>query len=137
VVALIMRFLIDQNVPMSVGAFLAARGHEVLYSREVVGRMSPDQLIAFAAETRGLIVVTHDRDFRRYREMLAGGFQRRFEQGAGRISLSVRENRAVARLSEEIETIEFQYERTQREGRRLLLEITETTINFVSHGRRN
>jgi hypothetical protein len=137
VIRLIMRFLIDQNVPASVGAFLADRGHQVLYSRDVLSSMSPDQLVLFTAETQGLIVVTHDKDFKRYRELLAGGFQRRFERGAGRISLSVRETRALQRIMEEIDTIEFFYDRCQREGGRLIVEVTETSINYATHTRRH
>jgi hypothetical protein len=132
-----MRFVVDQNIPASVGAFLTERGHEVLYLRDVLSSMSPDQLVAFTAETQGLIVLTHDKDFKRYRDLLAGGFQRRFEQGAGRISLSVRETRAVQRMIEEIDTIEYLYERCQREGTRLIMQITETNFSFTTHSRRH
>jgi predicted nuclease of predicted toxin-antitoxin system len=109
VLTIIIRFLIDENVDDLVGRYLSERGHEVLYARTSLGSMSPDQLIAFTAETRGLVVVTHDKDFRRFSQLLPVGFQRRFARVAGRISLNVKEPRAVQRIREEIEAIEFHY----------------------------
>lgn len=132
----VIRFLIDQNVARSVGEFLGRYGHEVLYSRDVLSTMSPDQLIAFTAETRGLVVVTHDKDFKRYRELLAGGFRQRFEQGAGRISLTMRESLALKRITEEIDAIEFNYVRALRGNTRLIMQITSTTYSVTSHASR-
>ncbi|MEA2584902.1 MAG: hypothetical protein QOF33_2987 [Thermomicrobiales bacterium] len=133
--AVVIRFLIDENVDDLVGRYLADRGHEVHYARSSLGSMSPDQLIAFTAETRGLVVVTHDKDFRRFSQLPPVGFQRKFARGAGRISLSVKEPRAVQRVREEIEAIEFHYAQALRRGQRLLVVIGDTGIQVTSNPR--
>lgn len=130
-----MRLLIDQNVADSVGQFFAARGHEVFYTRDVLSSMSPDQLLAFTAETQGLIVVTHDKDFKRYKNLLAVGFRKQFERGAGRISIQTREPIAVRRISEEIEMIEIIYTRMQQAGKRMLISITPTSLSYIGSSR--
>jgi predicted nuclease of predicted toxin-antitoxin system len=68
-----MRLLIDQNVPDSVARFLEERCHQVLLVRETLGRASPDQLIAVTAALQGVVVVTFDKDFRRFQRLLPDG----------------------------------------------------------------
>jgi hypothetical protein len=123
-----MRFLIDQNVPDSVAKYLAERGHEVQLVRETLGRAAPDQLIAHVAAFQGIIVVTFDKDFRRFRQLLPEGTRGAFASGAGFISLAMKETRAVARLRDEIETIELYATRAEREGKHVRIRLTETTI---------
>ncbi len=68
-----MRLLIDQNVPQAVSDVFIRRGHDVKFSRDVLQQNSPDPLIAIAASLNGLIVVTHDADFKRYRDLFPTG----------------------------------------------------------------
>ena len=89
-----MRFLIDENVADGVGEWLHARGYEVFFARNLVARGSPDELLAFLVELNGLIIVTHDKDFRQLRRTLPQGHLKRVTNGAGRISLLVPEARA-------------------------------------------
>lgn len=131
-----MRLLIDQNVPDSVAQFLAERGHDVLLVRETLGRSSPDQLIAFTAAMQGIIVVTIDKDFRRFRQLLPEGGRAAFAAGAGFIQLAVKESRDVARLRDEIETIELYAARAEREGKHVRIRLTETTIQLGLSGGR-
>ena len=131
-----MHLLIDQNTADSVGDFFAERGHRVWLVRQFLGRMSPDQLIAFTAEDQGLIAVTHDKDFRRFSQLLPVGSRNEFTAGAGRISLALKEPRAIPRLQEEIEIIEAYFDRAQREGKRLFVRITETNVSFQLSGGR-
>lgn len=111
-----MRLLIDQNVPDSVARFLAERGHDVLLVRETLGRSSPDQLIALTAAFEGIIVVTFDKDFRRFQRLLPEVQRTAFASGAGFIHLAMKESRGVHRLRDEIETIELYAARAERDG---------------------
>lgn len=131
-----MRLLVDQNVPDSVAKFFRVRGHEVLLVREVLGRSAPDQLIAAMAELQGVIVVTFDRDFSRFRTLLPEGQRSGFVAGAGFLHLAMREPRGVARLTEEIETIESYASRAARHGKVVRIRLTETTIQLAVSGGR-
>lgn len=122
-----MRFLLDENVAGEVGEWLSGRGYEVLYSRDVTGVSAPDEILAFLIEMNGLIIVTHDNDFKQLRRQLPPGHVRRVTNGAGRICLSVRENRAKARLEEIWDVIEFNYERQARLGERFIIRVSQST----------
>jgi hypothetical protein len=131
-----MRLLIDQNVPDSVARYFAERGHEVLLVRETLGRASPDQLIAVTAALQGIIVVTFDKDFRRFQQLLPTGQRSAFAAGAGFIHLAMKETRGVAPLRDEIETIELYAARAEREGKHVRIRLTETTIQLGLAGGR-
>jgi predicted nuclease of predicted toxin-antitoxin system len=70
-----MRLLFDQGVPQAAADLFIARGHEVIYSRDVLQQDSPDQLIAYTAATEGWIVVANDKDYRRFNALLPQGFR--------------------------------------------------------------
>lgn len=96
-----MRFLLDQNVQDAVRIFLVERGYEALTVRDTTGAGAPDSLIAFVANSQGLVLITHDQHVRRFSRLLSGEQRRQFEMGAGHIGLKVRENRSVERLQAE------------------------------------
>src|SRR5262245_57352386 len=103
-----MRLLLDEDVDVRrVGEFFRSRGHEVILVTSSLGSMSPDRLIAFTAGVEGLVVVSHDKHFRNFNEMLPEGIRRQYRSGTGRIWLRVRESRAVPRLEEVIDLIEL------------------------------
>jgi hypothetical protein len=131
-----MRLLIDQNVPDSVAQFFRERGHEVSLVRETLGRAAPDQLIAVTAELQGVIVVSFDKDFRRFQKLVPEGHRKGFVAGAGLIHLAVKETRGVARLRDEIAMIEFYAARAAREGKLVRIRLTETTIQLAMAGGR-
>lgn len=131
-----MRRLVDQNVPDAVAVFFRARGHDVRLVRELLGRAAPDQLIAVTAELQGVIVVTFDKDFSRFRKLLPEGQRSGFVAGAGVLHLAMREPRGVARLTEEIEIIEMYVARAAREGKVVRIRLTETTIQLAMSGGR-
>jgi len=58
-----MRFLIDENFPRSASAVLTEAGHEVLFVDDVCDFGADDELVFAAAQERGAIVLTSDRDF--------------------------------------------------------------------------
>lgn len=122
-------FLFDENVADPVGTVLTERGHEVVLVRDNLGRKSPDQLLAVAADRHGLIIVTHDKDLRRFSRLLPEGSRRRFRAGAGAILLACPEPDAARRIGEMFDVIEFHHERARRAGGRLYMRITKTGFN--------
>ena len=58
-----MTFLIDQQLPASLGDWFAARGHDAVHVRTLGMRDAPDSAIWRYALQNGLIVVTKDEDF--------------------------------------------------------------------------
>lgn len=58
-----MRFLVDENVPSSIGHFLRQTGHDTLIIRESHLRGSSDAALWELAVLEQRVVVTHDRDF--------------------------------------------------------------------------
>lgn len=132
-----MRLLIDQNVPDSVAQFFRERGHDVQLVRETLGRAAPDQLIAITAELQGVIIVTFDKDFGRFKKLLPEGQRQGFVSGAGVIHLAMRETRGVARLRDEIEMIEIYVDRATRAGRLVRIRLTDTTMQLGMAGGRS
>ena len=114
-------------------AILVELGYEVLRVRDTTGADSPDPLIAFVASSEGLVLITHDKDFRRFSRLLSGQQRRWFEAGAGHIVLRVRENRSVERLKAERKRVLFLYEDAQASGIRFQLGINETSIRLVTN----
>ena len=58
------RFLTDENVSSRVADLISGFGHDVFESRLVVFPGAADRVVAAAAHLEGLIIVSHDRDFR-------------------------------------------------------------------------
>lgn len=129
-----MRLLIDQNVPDAVARCLRQRGHEVMLVRELLGRSSPDQLIAITADFEGIIVVTMDKDFTRFRTLIPEGSLGRFKAGSGAIRIATDEAIAAARLENQMDIIEFYFDRATRQGKRMHIRVTTTTIQLGDSG---
>ena len=127
-----IRFLIDENVTLDTARVLERRGHEVIYSRDVLAAAAPDQLIAILGKYESLVIVTHDRDFKRYRKLLPEHERSRFTEGAGRLQLEVDYSRAAARLEEEIDVVEFFHLRALRERRPFLLSIQRAGVKVIN-----
>src|SRR5215217_7108686 len=96
-----IRFLLDQNVGNSIADFLRGCGHQVMLSRELFSPKAPDQLLMVTADIEGLVVVSYDKDFGNLASLFPPGYRGRFERGAGRLQLRVRESQAVHRLRAE------------------------------------
>ena len=127
-----IRFLIDENVTADAARVLEQRGHEVVFSRNVLATAAPDQLLAILGKYESLVIVTHDRDFKRYRKLLPEHERSRFSEGAGRLQLEVDYSRAAARIEEEIDVIEYFHQRARRERRPFLMSIQKTGIKVVN-----
>ena len=121
-----MRLLIDENVPDSVARFFEARGHEVLYVRDLFPAGTPDPVIATMGDRVSAIVVTWDRDFDRLvRRMIPSGSREKFRR-LGRITFSCNEVNGVKRLEQWIDHIELHYSKAQQSSDvRMMVQIQE------------
>lgn len=127
-----MRCLIDENVRTDVALILESRGHEVIYSRDVLATSAPDQLLAVLGKYENLVVVTHDKHFRKYRALLPEHERSRFSQGAGRLSIEVAYEKSPQRVAEEIENIEYFYIQALRNRRQFLMSIMDVNIRVTT-----
>ena len=129
-----MQLLTDQNVPEDVVKVFRAHGHHVLLSREVFRQDSPDPLIALGGALEGLIIVTHDKDFKRLSKLLPQGF-RGLDGGKhyGRIQLACDELIAAARVDEMMTIIEAHYGTAARLRKRLMLQISQTGLISIDN----
>lgn len=60
-----LRVLLDAGVPDSVGRAFAARGHVVIYYREVLSEREPDEVVCATALTNSAILIAVDGDMKR------------------------------------------------------------------------
>ena len=58
-----MRFLLDENFPCSIAAFLRDCGHEAVPFEEACPRGADDESVFLAAQRLGAVLLTSDRDF--------------------------------------------------------------------------
>lgn len=130
-----MRFLIDQNVDDVVEEHLSRAGFQCFKVREIAAANAPDQLIAFVAETEGLVIITHDRDYRVLSRLIPAGFRHKVREGAGVVHLTVKESQALNRLLECIAYIEFAYEDCKKRRIRMHLRITNSGITLTDNVR--
>lgn len=128
-----IRFLFDENVRSDVIQLFRQRGHEIILSREVTGVSAPDQLIAVFGKYESLVIVSHDNDFRKYRQLLPQHERRRFFEGAGRLLLDVPYERSAQRAEEELEAIEFHYWQAQKRKISFLMTISKGTVRVQSY----
>jgi hypothetical protein len=127
-----MRLLIDENVAQAVADTFTRAGHDVLLARDVLAVSAPDQLVAISAAIAGRIIVTHDKDFKRFANLLPPGFQTPGKM-YGRIHLSLREDLAAGRVDELMLLIESTYTYVTANRRRLQLRITETRFDLIDN----
>lgn len=126
-----MLLLIDENVPDSVARFLAARGHDVRYVRDLFPRGTPDPVIATLGDQLSALVVTWDRDFEALIRKIPDGNKKRFKN-LGRISFKCREPRGRELIEEWIETIEFHHAQClKREKRRLIMVVYDNGLKLL------
>lgn len=58
-----MKFVVDQQLPPTLAAWLRSKGHEAIHVREIGLRSAPDREIWRYAEAHSCVVVTKDEDF--------------------------------------------------------------------------
>ena len=117
-----MRLLLDENVQQSIADFLRSRGHEIHLVREALAPGTSDSDLSRVGDQLGLIVVTWDRDLKRLAKRAPRGERQKYRR-LGRISLRCNQARALSRVQQVIESIEFEYEQTQKHSdQRLFIE---------------
>ncbi len=126
-------FLFDENVRSDVVDIFEKRGHTVLHSRDMTFVSAPDQLIAIFGKYESLVIVSHDKDFKKYRQLLPQHERRRFSEGAGRLHLDVPYARSVQRVNDEFEAIEFHYQQARKRGRPFLMTVAKATIKVETY----
>lgn len=116
-----MRFMLDENVPNSASRLLSGRGYEVQYIRDLIPEGSVDPLVAFVAEDKAAVLVSHDGDFQRIAPRIPDGQKRRFKY-LSRIWLRCNEYQSAQRLEKAMSFIEGEFEIAQEspDGRMLL-----------------
>jgi hypothetical protein len=136
-----MRLLVDEDVRDDIAGFLRGRGHEILLARELVASEEDPVVAKLAHEREAVIVTFNHRDFRnliarrpRDADKPASWVQnqQRFPR-AGRISFNrCLQVRALRRLRQVIELIEYEHKRLQakRGDRRLIVEIEEECLRI-------
>jgi len=102
-----LRFLIDHNVPDSVGTALDELGHDVVRLRNVMAVNTSDPVVARAAIEDKRILVGWDRNFNQQRFMSP-----RFE-GLGRLAMSGPEMEEARRIHQTNDLIVFAVQRVQ------------------------
>ena len=119
-----MQFLLDHNVIGSVRGFLAERGHDAEWSRNLVGQEAEDQLVATAAMEADRILVSHDNDMKRVQRFLSDSQRRRFPQ-LSRLMLQCDQATSLERLQSFMPLIEFEFASTQGNNLPFLLHLQE------------
>lgn len=120
-----MTLFIDECLPLtSFRAIFENQGHEVIGVGEGFPSGSPDQSVLAAADDRGAILISSDKDWRQLLRQVGHGDRGRFRR-AGRILFSCDHSVALQRLDALIDDIEREYELAMRLGRQLIMRITE------------
>lgn len=125
------RFLIDQNVQEAVHVYLLSRGYESFRSRDLSGVDAPDDIVAFIANSDGLVLITHDRDFRDISRLLPETQRGQFRRGAGQLLLQVPENRAVELIEDLWPSILFHFHDAQTRRIRFQMRMNLTGVHVV------
>lgn len=114
-------FVIDEDVPQRIGAYLSERGHQVVRADALVGHEgAPDHVVAALADDIGAIVLTWNK--KDYKKIIKRGQQKGGSKllSAGLISFHrVKETVGLTRLKQVIDTIEFEYgwQQNQKDSR--------------------
>ncbi len=124
----IMRLLLDHNVPDSVADVFRQHGHIVQLVRDILPIDSPDPLVATVSEEDGSILVSCDRDFKVIAPRIPKGMRARFRK-LSRISLDCNEPQAAQRVQAAMSLIEAEYEIAQHShDKRMFIVIQNTGI---------
>lgn len=115
---IVIRFLLDNNVPDSVARYLRDRGHDVELVRDNMAADAKDPVVAMAAIRSQRVLISWDRDFNHQR------FQQPRFASLSRIGMSCPEPEGVERIAQLIDVIEFTFARGG--GGPMLIKIART-----------
>jgi predicted nuclease of predicted toxin-antitoxin system len=103
-----MRFMLDENVPVSVSDALGALGHNIEFVRDLLPAGAVDPLVAAAAEEDHRVLVSFDGDFESISPRTPNGQKARFRR-LSRIWLRCSEYQAAQRLERAITFVESEF----------------------------
>ena len=116
-----MKFILDENVPVSAGKALEDNGHTVEWIVDHTARGSSDPVVATVSEKLDAVLVRFDGDFEKIAPRVPEGAKKRYKR-LSRIWLQCNEYQAGARLDKAMSLIESEYEiaRNSRDVRMLI-----------------
>jgi hypothetical protein len=106
---------------------LERNGHEVEWSKFVVGQKAQDQLLATTAMDAGQVLVTHDGDFQRIQRYLSDKYLQRFPT-LSRLMFQCSQAISVQRLEVLMPMVEFEFEHARFNDRQFMMHIQERRI---------
>lgn len=125
-----MRFILDENVPVSVRGVLEAHGHTVEWIMDHTARGASDPVVATISETLDAVLVSFDGDFERIAPRVPDGFKRRYKR-LSRIWLKCSEYQSAQRLAKSMSLMESEYEIAQKsDDVRMLIWLSNSYIKI-------
>ncbi len=126
-------FLIDENVPDSLAAFLRDRGHTVYLSREVLAAGTKDPVIAKAGDLIAAVVVTFNHKHFKALVARAPTEERQRFRNLSRISLLCSAPQTLARMEKFIDAIEFHHQQAlKQQDKRLIIELGDSFFRVLA-----
>jgi predicted nuclease of predicted toxin-antitoxin system len=123
-------FFTDQDVPESVGKHLSSAGHGVTRLRDCMPDDSADPVVAITCAVNGLVLITHDKDFRQASKRLQVT-QREYRK-LHRIQLRCDEVNSAKRIEQALSLIESEWLLVEKSiEHQMVIEITDTSIRIV------
>ncbi|MHA7773905.1 DUF5615 family PIN-like protein [Roseibium sp. M-1] len=118
-----MRFILDENVAVSVLKKLRELGFDAEFIRDLIPEGSADPLVSFVAEDQQCILVSHDGDFQKIAPRIPDGQKKRF-RNLSRIKLNCLEYQAAKRIEQTVDFVKSEYHVAQsRSDKRMILQI--------------
>lgn len=107
-----MKFILDENVPVSVREVLESNGHIVELITDHAARGIQDPVVATISEHLGAILMSFDGDFEKIAPRVPDGARKRYKR-LSRIWLQCNEYQASQRLKKALSLIESEYKIAQ------------------------
>lgn len=125
-----MNFYLDENVPASVQRVLEARGHSVVWTRDILAPGAPDDVVAAIAEDARATLVSHDKDFKAIAPRIPDGQRTRFRR-LSMVRLRCKKPRSAQRIEAVLGYIEFDFtQRTNHGDQRAIIEVRTDLISI-------
>lgn len=103
-----MRFILDDNVPVSVRDVLEANGHTVELIVDHAARGEKDPVVATISERLDAVLMSFDGDFEKIAPRVPDGARRRYRK-LSRIWFQCNEYQAAQRVEKALPLIESEY----------------------------
>jgi hypothetical protein len=129
--ASVLQFLIDEDVPVSVGEYLRDSGYGVARVSEITPRASDAAVLALAEEMRSILVTKNKRHFDKLSPRECSRTSRRHHH-AGVVYVCCKEVMARDRIEHWIDLIEFEWARSRKfADTKVIVEMRDTLVRIV------